>query len=96
MLTTNQPLLLQRIQHHERSKHIDTRFHFIRESVKAKEVERVHVKTSEQAADIFTKALKTEVFQYFKKMLGVQAQGGTSFKGGKCWNLNLFFNVLTE
>jgi hypothetical protein len=34
--------------HHERSKHIDTRFHFIREHIKEGDMELVHVKTHEQ------------------------------------------------
>jgi anthranilate/para-aminobenzoate synthase component I len=50
--------------HHERSKHIDTRFHFIKEHIKEGDVELVHVKTHEQIADIFTKPLKTDVLCY--------------------------------
>ena len=49
--------------YHERSKHIDTRFHFIRDHIKNKEVEIHHVKTSEQVADILTKPLKFKIFQ---------------------------------
>ncbi|RDX69180.1 hypothetical protein CR513_51742, partial [Mucuna pruriens] len=45
---------------HERSKHIDTRYHFIRECIVKKEVELVHVKTQDQVADIFTKPLKSQ------------------------------------
>ncbi|XP_057954001.1 uncharacterized mitochondrial protein AtMg00810-like, partial [Malania oleifera] len=41
--------------YHERSKHIDTRYHFIREHVKKKEVELISCKTYDQIADIFTK-----------------------------------------
>jgi hypothetical protein len=40
--------------YHERSKHIDTRHHFIREHVKNKEVELISCKTNAQVADIFT------------------------------------------
>ncbi|KHN00057.1 Copia protein, partial [Glycine soja] len=47
---------------HERSKHIDTRYHFIRECITKKEVELTHVKTQDQVADIFTKPLKFEDF----------------------------------
>ncbi|PKI78999.1 hypothetical protein CRG98_000640 [Punica granatum] len=53
--------------HHERSKHIDTQFHFIREHVKAKEVELLHVNSNNQVADILTKALKAEVFQQLRR-----------------------------
>ncbi|XP_059638620.1 uncharacterized mitochondrial protein AtMg00810-like [Cornus florida] len=43
---------------HERSKHIDTRFHFIRECITKKEVELKFIKSQDQVADIFTKPLK--------------------------------------
>ena len=36
---------------HDRSKHIDTRYHFIRECVEGKDVELAHVKTNDQIAD---------------------------------------------
>ncbi|KAJ3693375.1 hypothetical protein LUZ60_008855 [Juncus effusus] len=45
--------------HHERSKHIDVRFHFIREQVKKSEVRLSHVTSHKQVADIFTKPLPT-------------------------------------
>ncbi|KAK2974052.1 hypothetical protein RJ640_006244 [Escallonia rubra] len=64
--------------HHERSKHIDTRFHFIREHVKEQEVELVHVKTHEQVADIFTKPLKADMFYYLQKKLGVMTLEDTN------------------
>jgi len=58
---------------HERSKHIDVRFHFIREQVKEGNVELVHVASKEQAADIFTKPLPTVLFEKGKKMLGMRS-----------------------
>ena len=57
---------------HERSKHIDTRYHFIRECITKKEVELTHVKTQDQVADIFTKPLKFEDFRRLRARLGVQ------------------------
>ena len=66
---------------HERSKHIDTRYHFIREHVKNGEVKLVHCKTQDQVADIFTKPLKHDVFGRLKMMLGMRTQG-IEFKGG--------------
>ncbi|XP_071729312.1 uncharacterized mitochondrial protein AtMg00810-like [Rutidosis leptorrhynchoides] len=58
--------------HHERSKHIDARFHFIREQVKKKTIQLNHVSSRDQAADIFTKALPTELFNNGKIMLGME------------------------
>ena len=56
---------------HERSKHIDVRFHFIREHVKEGSVELRHVASRNQTADIFTKPLSKEVFDRGKKMIGM-------------------------
>nr|KYP40500.1 Copia protein [Cajanus cajan] len=42
---------------HGRSKHIDVRFHFIREQIKKRKVELEHVESRAQAADVFTKPL---------------------------------------
>ncbi|OMO69396.1 Integrase, catalytic core [Corchorus capsularis] len=56
---------------HERSKHIDTGFHFVRECVANKVVQLNYVKSQEQVADIFTKALKINDFLRLRNMLGV-------------------------
>jgi len=42
---------------HGRTKHIDIRFHFIRELVEKEEIILKFCNTNEQVADIFTKAL---------------------------------------
>ena len=47
---------------HGRSKHIDVRFHFLRELTKAGTMELVHCGTQEQLADVMTKPLKLDVF----------------------------------
>lgn len=54
-----------------RSKHIDIRFHKIRELVAEKEVVINYCPTEEQVADIFTKPLKIELFHKLKKLLGM-------------------------
>ena len=56
---------------HERSKHIDVRFHFIRDHVKEGSVELVHVASQDQAADIFTKPLPKVLLDKCKKMIGM-------------------------
>ncbi|KAK2989938.1 hypothetical protein RJ640_013862 [Escallonia rubra] len=43
---------------HDRSKHINTRYHYIRECIIEKGVELKYVKSQDQVADIFTKPLK--------------------------------------
>ena len=64
--------LVKNPKDHGRSKHIDVRFHFIREQVKLKNIRVVHVNTHDQAADIFTKALAKPLFENCKQMLGMK------------------------
>ena len=58
--------------HHGRSKHIDTRFHFLRDNVKQKTIELQHCNTTEQVADIFTKPLSGEIFMKLRNLLGMK------------------------
>lgn len=57
---------------HGRTKHIDVKFHFLRELVKEGTVELIFCGTKEQIADIMTKPLKLESFVKMRSMLGVQ------------------------
>jgi len=56
---------------HGRSKHIDVRFHFLRELTKAGTVELIYCNTQDQIADIMTKPLKLEAFLKLRALLGV-------------------------
>ncbi|GJT26746.1 retrovirus-related pol polyprotein from transposon TNT 1-94 [Tanacetum coccineum] len=58
---------------HSRSKHIDIRFHFIKEKVKNGVVELYFVNTEYQLADIFTKALGRERIQFLINKLGMRS-----------------------
>nr|GEW74251.1 copia protein [Tanacetum cinerariifolium] len=49
---------------HSRTKHIDVRYHFIKENVKNGIIELLFVGTEYQLADLFTKALPEERFKY--------------------------------
>lgn len=57
---------------HGRSKHIDVRFHFLRDLTKDGKVALVHCSTGEQVADLMTKPLKLEAFKKLRKMMGVR------------------------
>jgi hypothetical protein len=57
--------------HHERSKHIDTRFHFIRDCVETGMIEVQYVCTNDQLADILTKALPKPKFFVMRERFGV-------------------------
>ncbi|XP_074377259.1 secreted RxLR effector protein 161-like [Apium graveolens] len=55
-----------------RSKHIDIRYHFIRECVERGEIKVKYVITNEQRADVLTKAMETVKFEYMRALLGIQ------------------------
>nr|GEX80035.1 hypothetical protein [Tanacetum cinerariifolium] len=54
---------------HSRTKHIDVRYHFIKEHVEKGTIELYFVKTDYQLADIFTKALPADRFNYLVRRL---------------------------
>nr|GEV65662.1 retrovirus-related Pol polyprotein from transposon TNT 1-94 [Tanacetum cinerariifolium] len=58
---------------HSRSKHIDIRFHFIKEQVENRVVELYFVNTKYHLADIFTKALGRERIEFLINKLGMQS-----------------------
>jgi hypothetical protein len=67
-------------KNHPRVKHIDIRFHFIREQVELKTVEVKYVPTAFQIADIFTKPLARNLFEKFKDMLYIRDWWGIDSK----------------
>ena len=52
-----------------RSKHIDVRYHYVRERVEAEDVELVYIKTNVQLADMFTKALTAIQFKFLRYLM---------------------------
>nr|GFB13727.1 retrovirus-related Pol polyprotein from transposon TNT 1-94 [Tanacetum cinerariifolium]GFB13729.1 retrovirus-related Pol polyprotein from transposon TNT 1-94 [Tanacetum cinerariifolium] len=54
---------------HSRTKHIAIRYHFIKERMEKGTIELYFVKTGYQLADIFTKALPTDRFNYLVRRL---------------------------
>ncbi|CAL0335161.1 unnamed protein product [Lupinus luteus] len=56
---------------HGRSKHIEVRFHFLRDLVNKERVEVLHCNTEEQLADGLTKALKPEKVAELRKKIGL-------------------------
>ena len=55
----------------KRSKHIDTRYHFIRELVNNGEIYLEFYKSENQLVDIFTKALPKNNFENLQEQLGI-------------------------
>ena len=58
-------------QFHGRAKHVDIKFHFIREQICSKTLELEYCPSSQNVADIFTKSLPSEKFTKFRTDLGV-------------------------
>ncbi|XP_019095674.1 PREDICTED: uncharacterized protein LOC109130522 [Camelina sativa] len=56
---------------HERTKHIESACHFIRDEITSGTITNAHIPTEEQLADIFTKALGCDQFKYLRSKLGV-------------------------
>nr|GEW82871.1 hypothetical protein [Tanacetum cinerariifolium] len=57
---------------HSRTKHIDVRYHFIKEKVEKGIIELFFVRTEYQLADMFTKALSEDRFKYLVRRLGMR------------------------
>lgn len=66
---------------HKRTKHIDTRFHYIRELVSNGEIVLEHCRTQEQVADILTKPLDQKSFEFLRKCLGMTECPAVEIKG---------------
>ncbi|WMV14848.1 hypothetical protein MTR67_008233, partial [Solanum verrucosum] len=56
---------------HSRTKHIDVRFHFIRDLVAKEEIVLKHCSTHEQLADLLTKSLAANKFIHLRALIGV-------------------------
>lgn len=56
---------------HGRTTHIDVRFFFLMDLTESRAVELVQCRSKDQAADIFNKSLNGDMFNKFRKLLGV-------------------------
>ncbi|MCO5566777.1 hypothetical protein L7F22_020457 [Adiantum nelumboides] len=57
--------------YHSKTKHVDVKYHFIREMVEDKQVQLVKVHTTDNPADLLTKGLPGESFAHCRKLLRV-------------------------
>ena len=58
---------------HSRMKHVDIKYHFVRETVKNKIISLEHCPSKEMLADIFTKGLARSSFEMLRVQMGVGA-----------------------
>jgi ATP sulfurylase len=56
---------------HDKSKHIEIKYHFIRDRIQKGEIKLQYVSTYEQVGDILTKPLVKGKFMFFREKLGV-------------------------
>lgn len=63
--------LVKNPEFHKRTKHINVRYHFIREKFEDGVFELKYVSTDDQLADIMTKALPRVKHQYFRTLLNI-------------------------
>ena len=59
-------------KYHGKTKHIDIRYHYIRDMVAQKEVVLKHISTSQMIANPSTKPIARDVFQTHVKSLGLR------------------------
>ena len=60
---------------HQCTKHIDIKYHYIRETVEKKQVQLVYCPTENMIADILTKGLLKSRFQCLCSLIGVEQIG---------------------
>ncbi|GKE78510.1 hypothetical protein Tco_1544630 [Tanacetum coccineum] len=65
---------------HSKAKHIDVRYHFIKEQVENGIVELYFLRTKYQLADIFTKPFPRESFNFLIKKLGIRSMSPKMLK----------------
>ena len=57
---------------HAKTKHIAIKYHYVRELVEDKQVKMEYINSKEQIANIFTKPLPKDAFEYLRGKLGVK------------------------
>ena len=65
---------------HSKAKHIPIKYHYLRVQAKKKTIKLEYIPTQEKIADIFTKPLNIDVFEYIIQRLGVVSLPNYSLK----------------
>ena len=67
---------------HSRTKHIDIKYHFIRDLISKKQIDIKYCPTKEMVADIFTKGTCKATFEQLRTKMGIiNVNGGTLIQG---------------
>ena len=73
---------------HNHSKHMEMRYHYVRDMVQRRAISLRYVPTNEQTADVLTKPLYKTKFEYFWDKLGVLENAPVAEREG--WSLISF------
>ena len=57
---------------HRRTKHIHIRYHYVREAVSDNTIKLVYCPTSEMTADLLTKTIPKDQYEYLREKLGLR------------------------
>jgi hypothetical protein len=63
--------MIENLLFHDRSKHIEIHYHYIRDMVQRGALKLQYISTDEQVADVLTKPLSRVKFEYFRDNLGI-------------------------
>jgi hypothetical protein len=63
--------LSEQLVFHERSKHVEIKYYFIRDKVQGGEVKLEYIPTDEQTTNILTKPLSRVKFAYLREKMGI-------------------------
>ena len=74
--------LSENLVFHDRSKHIEIKYHYFRDMVQRKAIHVQYLPTHEQIADIFTKPLAKTKFEYFCERLGLVEKASLAEREG--------------
>ena len=75
--------------HHDRTKHIPLRYHFVREEIKNNQVQVQYIPTQHQLADMFTKGLNKILFNNLRqKIMSGNSQLDLGISTSGCFNIS--------
>ena len=85
LMVDNQPAiaLAKNLVLHDRSKHIDVKFHFLRDCVDGWQIVIEFVETGRQLADVLTKPLRRLRLSELKEMIGIEGVQGLAIGLGE-------------